>query len=402
MPDSMSSNNQKKPKAAFYDPYLDTLGGGERYVLTAAQVLSENGYDVDLFWSGDPSFLTKAQNRFSLDLSKINIVPDIFNQRLTSFDMLETFSESIFLRPLASSSLGKKISNFINRAKILSQYDFSFYLSDGSLPFLFAKHNMVHFQVPFIFKFSFLQKLLNQIKFLFINQIVCNSSFTSKVFKKTFNHANTVLYPPVGIEKFSSSPNKENIILNVGRFDNLMNTKKQDVLIDAFKEMSENNPSLNWRLVLAGGSKDEPKDNKYLAHLMQISLNLPIDIIVNPSFPDLVSIYSKSKIYWHAAGYGVDQTLHPENTEHFGITVVEAMSSGLVPMVVNRGGLPEIIDDQKTGFLWETIGDLIEKTTKLINSNSLFDQITSKSIPASQVFSQKVFSDHLLKLVKHK
>ena len=37
-------------KAAIYDPYLDTLGGGERYMITAAQVLSENGYKVDVEW----------------------------------------------------------------------------------------------------------------------------------------------------------------------------------------------------------------------------------------------------------------------------------------------------------------------------------------------------------------
>jgi len=39
-------------RAAIYDPYLDTLGGGERYCLTVAEILLKNGWQVDLFWSG--------------------------------------------------------------------------------------------------------------------------------------------------------------------------------------------------------------------------------------------------------------------------------------------------------------------------------------------------------------
>ena len=55
-------------KAAIYDPYLDTLGGGERYCLTVAEILLKNGYKVDIFWSGDKTLIEKAEKRFSLDL----------------------------------------------------------------------------------------------------------------------------------------------------------------------------------------------------------------------------------------------------------------------------------------------------------------------------------------------
>ena len=65
-------------KAAIYDPYLDTLGGGERYCLTVAEILLKNGYKVDIFWSGDKTLIEKAEKRFSLDLKDLNIVPDIF------------------------------------------------------------------------------------------------------------------------------------------------------------------------------------------------------------------------------------------------------------------------------------------------------------------------------------
>jgi hypothetical protein len=39
-------------RAAIYNPYLDTLGGGERYTLAVATTLFKNGYQVDIEWKG--------------------------------------------------------------------------------------------------------------------------------------------------------------------------------------------------------------------------------------------------------------------------------------------------------------------------------------------------------------
>ena len=36
------------PRAAIYDPYLDTLGGGERYCLSVVEFLLQNNYQVDI------------------------------------------------------------------------------------------------------------------------------------------------------------------------------------------------------------------------------------------------------------------------------------------------------------------------------------------------------------------
>ena len=63
-------------KAAIYNPYLDTLGGGERYTLTFAQVLTEIGYKVSIEWR-DKGIIEKAQKRFGLDLKNIEVLPDI-------------------------------------------------------------------------------------------------------------------------------------------------------------------------------------------------------------------------------------------------------------------------------------------------------------------------------------
>jgi glycosyltransferase involved in cell wall biosynthesis len=44
------------------------------------------------------------------------------------------------------------------------------------------------------------------------------------------------------------------------------------------------------------------------------------------------------------------------------------MSAGCVPVVINRGGQKEIINEGINGFLWDTPDELIEKTLFLLQN----------------------------------
>ena len=394
-------NKHMSRQAAIYDPYLDTLGGGERYCLTVAEILSKNGYQVDIFWSGDPELLVKAKTRFGLELSSINFVPDIFGLVPQKIDLLEeTINSSIESRNIPKNNFLKKIKLFVHKITVLQKYDLLFYLSDGSLPFLFSRKNWLHIQVPFITQISVKNKLLNFIKSKFIHQVICNSAFTSRFITDFSPSKIKILYPPVDVNSFSSSEKKENIILSVGRFDNILNAKKQDVLIEAFQRLCTNNPNLNWKLVLMGGSREKPENNHYLSHLKYLAGNSPIEFIVNPTFDSLKKVYSQSKIYWHAAGYGVDELFHPEETEHFGMSVVEAMASGAVPLVVAKGGLTEIVSDSKNGYTWQNLDELIAKTQLLLATPQNLKKLSIEAQNYSQVFSKEKFEAKLLDLIK--
>lgn len=340
-------------RAAIHDPYLDTLGGGERYTMTVAQILKKKGWDVDVEWR-ETGILKKLEARLGLDLFGINVVDTINKDR---------------------------------------HYDLVFWLSDGSIPLLLGKKNILHFQVPFRRVGG--KSLFNQLKLKKIDTVICNSSFTKKFIDKEYGVKSSVIYPPVDVESFRPA-GKENIILSVGRFSQLLQSKGQDVLVDVFKKMVDKGLS-GWKLNLAGGTDVGGKE--FVKKLRKGTKNYPIEIIENPDFLTLKKLYGKSKIFWSASGFEVDEEKEPEKVEHFGITVVESMAAGCIPIVLSAGGHKEIIKEPDNGFLWKTSDELLEKTKKLASNEKERVKIANQARLSSKRFSQERFEEEIGKLL---
>ena len=352
-------------KALIFDPYLDTLGGGERYSLTFALGLLSAGYSVEIAWK-DIDTLKDAENRFGLDLSKIKI-----NKK--AYDLCR----------------GK--SSLIKRFLFTIKYSLIFWVSDGSLPFLFSKNNLIHFQVPF--KNIGGNSFINKIKTIFIHKFVYNSRFTTDVHEKHFpKNKSFILYPPIDINSFHPGK-KENIILSVARFDSPSHSKRQDILIDAFKTLNKSCP--NYELFFAGGVHGE---SDTLEKLKEKSGSLPIKFVVNPDFDKLKNLYAKSKFFWHAAGFEIDEIEEPGKVEHFGMTTVEAMASGCVPIVIGKGGQKEIISEG-TGFLCSNPQEISEVTQKLIKNTSLYEEVSVNALKKSRNYSIEEFNKKILSIV---
>jgi len=348
-------NNTIK-KALIYDQYLDTLGGGERYTLSFAKALSDLGFQVDIAWEYQET-INQATDRFNLDFSSLKANRDAF----------ETITKG----------------SFWNKYQLTKSYDLVFWVSDGSLPFLFSKMNLVHFQVPF-------KKLGgnffgNLTKSLFIHKFIYNSVFTKGIVEKKLPKSKgIVLYPPVDISKFASGK-KENLIIAVGRFDAPLNNKRHDILIQAFAKFHEKEP--DYELALLGGLLGE--DSK-IDHLKIMTQGLPVEFVPNPDFKTLKSYYSKAKFFWHAAGYDVNESTDPEKVEHFGMTTVEALSAGCIPIVINRGGQREILTS--SDFLCENAEEMAQKTINQIEKNKLFNVDISN-------FSLDTFNEKIKELI---
>lgn len=352
-------------RIGIYDPYLNTLGGGEKYILAATVHLSKK-HDVFVF-SNDNAFIKKAKDRFNLDLSGIKLEKNIFSGN-TSF-----------------------LKKFLNTRR----FDLILYISDGSIPFLFSGKNILLFQFPVNWVNG--SALLTKLKLRKIDHVICYSNFVKKFIDKTFSIQSIILPPPVGING-SRTLKKEKIILSVGRFTKAINEKKQEVLINVFKKMCDSGLK-EWKLVLIGSVLEEDKD--FIKKLKEDSKGYPIEILENISFSSLSDYYKKAKIYWHAAGFGEDLEKHPEKAEHFGISTVEAMEQGLVPVVINAGAQPEIVTDKESGFLWDTEEELIKKTKILIDDKNIWEEMSKNAVKKAGVFNVKRFEDGFDKLIKN-
>jgi len=352
-------------RVGIYDPYLDDGGGGEKYMLSLAQCLSKD-HEVSLFWD-DRQDVDRAASRFGIDTTNIGLHENIFSSKVSSAARL-----------------------FASR-----KFDCLILLSDGSIPLVASRKLFLHIQQPLPHRVG----LKNILKLFRVNQIFCNSTFTKSYVDKRLGCDSLVIYPPVKLN--GEKVTKENVILNVGRFrvrrSVNSNFKKQDVLIDAFKSMVDDGLN-NWKFILAVSVNDD--DEKEFLELKRQAKGYPIEFEVNKTNQELWKSYSKAKIYWHASGFGEDLQKYPEYAEHFGISTVEAMGAGCVPVVINAGGQTEIVEDKVNGILWDTTRELCDETKKLIESPKILESYSIKSALKAKDFSQEKFCREIVALVE--
>ncbi|MBI5613847.1 glycosyltransferase family 4 protein [Candidatus Gottesmanbacteria bacterium] len=309
-------------KIGIYSPYLDTLGGGERYMISLASHWSKS-HEVYLYWDSLATIQDLAK-RFDLDVSRITVRRNVFSRGL--------------IQKLAETK----------------RLDLLFILSDGSVPYSLARKNIIHFQVPFK------TITLGMIKNFIYSKFIFNSEFTRFKSDPRIHSKSSVIYP--GVTMYSIGNKDETTILSVGRFEGFYKVKKQGVLINAFKRMKDMGIKKEVKLLLAGGLLS--RDQEYFNSLKSMAQGLNIEFYPNVSYDDLASLYTTSSVYWHAAGFGESD---PKRMEHFGISTVESMSAGCIPIVFNGGGLHEIIRRETEGFLWSTEEQLIQKTRTVLS-----------------------------------
>lgn len=334
-------------RAGIVNPYWDSFGGGERYTASVVKYLLDQGWQVDIQWPQNIS--SSIHSRFGLDISQASYI----------------------------SHLSSRI------------YDLVFWVSDGSLPVSFAKKTLVHFQIPFRHVGG--SRPANLLKSRFY-KFVANSRFTKEIVDQEFHIKSLVLYPPIDTSQFTAGK-KENIIFYIGRFSSLTQVKGQTALISSFSRIFSQIPG--WKLVLAGGVGVGTSDSD-IQNLQNQAGKLPVEFILNPSFSQVRQLVSRGQIFWSASGYS---SIDPVRAEHFGITVVEAMAAGAVPVITNLGGHREIVQNSVSGYLWNRPDELEKFTLDLIRHPSHLNQLAKQAVKRSKMFDISVFNRDLAKLL---
>jgi glycosyltransferase involved in cell wall biosynthesis len=225
--------------------------------------------------------------------------------------------------------------------------------------------------------------------------VVANSAFTRHWIDRYWAHDSEVLYPPVTMH---AAGDKENVILNVGRFfpADKGHSKKQLELVHAFRRLHDAG-ARDWTLHLVGGCAEAGE--AYLDQVRSAAAGYPVELHVNASGEELESLYARASIYWHASGYGEDAHRHPDRLEHFGISTVEAMSAGAVPVVIGLAGQRETVRHGIDGFHFRTLDGLCALTRSLTRDPALLRRLSAAAARRARLYSLDAFADELHTLV---
>ena len=84
--------------------------------------------------------------------------------------------------------------------------------------------------------------------------------------------------------------------------------------------------------------------------------------------------------------------------EHFGITTVEAMSAGCIPVVINKAGQKEIVTDE-CGLKWDTTQELVSNTEYIFSHPQEAKLLSANSIKRSTIFSKENYTKEINSLI---
>lgn len=275
---------------------------------------------------------------------------------------------------------------------------------NGPMPFCQAPHGIMRVLFPFYGRatgsrspkawyrrFEWHQRLASY-------DFACaNSQFTARWTKKLWNLDCEVIYSPVDTN--FQVAEKTNSIVSLGRFTTIGIKKKQREMVTAFHEMEQAKPG-DWEYYSLGGLTDTPEDQAYFQSVCTAGDGVSAHILPNAKRSELKSICERAKIFWHAAGYGEDEEQNPGAAEHFGQVTVEAMAAGCVPVVINKGGQPEIVDHGVDGFIWNTLDELKDFTRRLMLDEPLRRRMSEAARQKSRKFDRKAFTNRFLEVIQ--
>ena len=352
-----------------YTPFSITPGGGERYLFSMASALSLS-HDVVLITPDKYSFsrLRQMGKHFGLDLS--GILMESWDEALSrSYDFFVSMGNSIVPDVPALTPKSFYLCQFpfpclapdiISRMRRLDGYQ-------GYLTY--SNYSKIHIQ---------------------------RVSEQSRLPQKSIN----IISPPCPIPVVHiDKPSDRAIILSVGRFFQGGHCKNHHILVQAFRKLLKTTHR-RVELHIAGSVHANQESLNYFNEVRRLADGLPVTLHPNIDADKLTTLYGQSHIYWHGTGMDQDPDIHPEKMEHFGISIVEAMGAGCIPLAFAAGGPTEIITDGYNGFLYNSEDTLVERTAELL----LADEKNLASMRAlakarATDFSISHFSDAVIRLV---
>jgi glycosyltransferase involved in cell wall biosynthesis/GT2 family glycosyltransferase len=355
-PSRLALDSQAPPKAitssvptvVIYTPFDLVFGGGEKYILSVAHAYSTSGFRTIL--------ATKAR------YSRVRLMALGFDFGL-GLGLVELSTLDEVRYPVDTFiTMGNEVYPPVDPV---------------------GKINIHHCQFPFPPESQSIEQVsrLNKIDYVVVNSEYTKGHYLQAAQSVGFNNLKViVISPPISDLPVSEIEKNQHQILSVGRFFVHGHSKNQHMLITAFRDLLIRHPEAT--LVLAGGLAPGSVHREYLEMCRDLAKDLPVSFHIDAEREEISALMESSSIYWHGAGFEVDPRLYPERCEHFGISLVEAMGSKLIPVVVGNGGPDEIVKFGVNGFKYQSVEGLVRRTSLILDLDDQSREMMRKAARA--------------------
>ena len=337
-------------KVAIYQNNI-TYGGRIRVITSMSECLNKIGVVPDWI-SYQCSFKTD-------DLSKIHSIP--IKAKLKKINAWSRGLGEIKYIKLNKiiSKMSKEYDLIINSNNVLSGIEsgdnFLHYIHFPREARVMSEYNNS------VYKSKFFNTLFHTIYVPYLKNIntgygiIVNSEFSRKAIQKAYGipiEDCSVFYPPIAIKKKLNKNNeikKLNTVISVGRFGKDKNQFQQI-------KIAEKLPQLKF--IICGYTSNNVSKEYFNYCESYIKKNNIQNVLLkkNASSSELEKIHSASQFF-----------LHTMREEPFGISTVEAILNGCIPVVHNSGGSAEIV--RKEQLLYSDISDATNKLKLVCNMN---------------------------------
>lgn len=309
---------------------LNARGGGERLAVATIRALSSMGIDIELVTIEKPN-MASIRDAYGAgidgDLKKVktlNLFPTnaISSQGVT----INTHGDMV---PFFRQSFTKK------NAITYCHYPLAGQMIDcGDPDYAGFLQNMCPLNMTPEYHEKYFGAARSAYNKMMANStVLTNSEFSRRAILEMHGVDSTVLYPPVDVDTFRnvslSSDSRDDSILVISRFHP---SKKVDNAIHLARLLKQNNVGGCMNIV-GNISPGNASYFNYLCHLVRhYNLEDFVRFEVNASLGRLLGLMRMAKVY-----------VHPMPGEPFGISTVEAMSAGIIPVVPDNGGHTEFV-----------------------------------------------------------
>ena len=317
------------------------IGGAESYVALVACSLKSLGYNV---------FIASAGGALAVELQKEGIKHFFLPIRLSKY------ISGILLKRIIKKYNIEIIHANSEAAGIVAVKTRQKYNLD--IPIVYTAHGVLPAKV---------KDIINQ-----VDKIIAVSNFSREAAIKEGFSANKieVVYNGVDIDKFKPHEEKRNLLrkkynipqdaftmIIVSRIKNLRNKGHQHLL----NVLSEYEVSKYWHLVVIGKGKGLGSlKQKVKEHNLQDRVHLLGHKTDVENYEDMA-----------------DVVVLPSYFETFGLVLAEGMAMEKPAVAFKVGGVPEVIEDNKTGFVvdYDNDDELVEKLAILAKNPDLCKQM---------------------------